>query len=72
MSTDIPEGTAIALRVRSSNDNATWSDWEDVFGGSMSTTPPGQYLQIEVTLRINAGELSPVLYDLTALPACAE
>ena len=61
-----PPGTAIKVRVRSSNDKQSWSNWEDVTNGSqLSSTPPGRYLQVETTLQILSGNVSPVLYDLT-------
>jgi streptogramin lyase len=66
-----PEGTTVTVRVRSSNDQASWSNWEDLMNGaSFVTTPLGRYLQIEVTLRLNDGEVSPILYDLSVYPAC--
>jgi hypothetical protein len=72
-SSDEPEGTSVTVRVRSSNDQASWSEWEDVTNGvPIVSTPPGRYLQIEVTLRINDGEVSPVLFDLTLLPGCGD
>jgi hypothetical protein len=72
-SSDEPQDTSVTVRVRSSNDQITWSNWEDVSNGAgLTATPPGRYLQIEVSLRISAGEVSPVLYDLTVIPACAD
>lgn len=63
-----PEGTEIKVKVRSSNDQITWSSWEEdvLNGGLLSLTPDGQYLQIETTLKTDEDELSPILYDLTA------
>jgi DNA-binding beta-propeller fold protein YncE len=61
-----PVGTSITVKVRSSNDESTWSAWETVIIGEwLSSTPNGQYLQIETTLQIVDGEVSPILYDLT-------
>jgi hypothetical protein len=72
-SSDEPQGTSVTVRVRSSNDQINWSTWEDVSNGvDLTATPPGRYLQIEVSLRINGGEVSPVLYDLTVIPVCDE
>jgi hypothetical protein len=34
-------------------------------GVSMSSTPPGRYLQIQTTMQSPSGDVSPVLYDLT-------
>lgn len=64
-----PEGTLIKVRVHSSNDRATWSAWEVATSGvALQATPPGRYLQVEVTLQQLSGEVSPVLYDLTVTP----
>jgi len=68
-----PKGTAITVKVRSSNDKLSWSQWEDVTNGSpFVETPPGRYLQIEVTLKITSEDIwrytpwiTPILYDLT-------
>jgi len=63
---DEPEGTQITVKVRSSKDLLNWSDWETVSNGEMLLlTPPGQYLQIETTLKLLMGGISPILYDLT-------
>jgi hypothetical protein len=34
-----------------------------------TATPGGRYLQIETTLQIHSGDVSPILYDLTVLVA---
>ena len=61
-----PAGTSVTVKVRSSNDQTTWSAWEDVTNGvALSSTPDGRYLQIETTLQITSGDVSPILYDLT-------
>lgn len=63
-----PPGTSIKVRVRSSNDKQNWSDWEDASNGShLSLTPPGRYLQVETTLQILSGNVSPILYDLRVM-----
>ena len=71
------EGTPIIIKVRSSNDQTSWSSWEEAFNGDqLSSTPDGQYLQIETTLQTDEDEVSPILYDLTVeignLPPVAE
>ncbi len=64
-----PAGNNIVVRVRSSENLAAWSAWESVTNGvPLSTTPPGRYLQVEVSLRARAGAALPVLYDLTVQP----
>jgi DNA-binding beta-propeller fold protein YncE len=61
-----PIGTSVTVRARSSDDDATWSGWENAVNGvALSSTPNGRYLQIEVMLQIIKGEISPILYDLT-------
>ncbi len=65
-----PAGTSITVRARSSVDGSTWSAWEVVVNGvPLSSTPPGQYLQVESTLKILTGDVSPVLADLTVEPS---
>ena len=62
----VPDGTSVTVKVRSSNDQVTWSAWETVTNGAaLSSTPDGRYLQIVTTLQITSGDVSPVLYDLT-------
>ena len=61
-----PAGTSVTVKVRSSNDQTTWSTWETATNGvSLSATPDGRYLEIETTLQILSGDVSPILYDLT-------
>jgi len=67
-----PDGTSVTVKVRSSSDQATWSDWETAENGfDLQDTPCARYLQIETTLQIVDGDVSPVLYDLTVLPSWA-
>jgi streptogramin lyase len=62
---NVPQGSSLKVRVRSSKDNVTWSAWEDVLAAtSMKATPAARYLQMEATLQLSAGEVSPILYDL--------
>ncbi|RME96308.1 MAG: hypothetical protein D6766_01050, partial [Verrucomicrobia bacterium] len=65
-----PENTAVAIRVRSSNDLETWSGWEVAFNDlPLRTTPPGRFLEVEAQLKSFVPELTPVLLDLTVVPA---
>jgi hypothetical protein len=65
-----PAGTAITVRVRSSEDRISWSAWETAQDGvPLQQTPNGRHIQMEAAFRITAGEVSPVLYDLTVRPA---
>lgn len=62
---NVPQGSSLKVRVRSSKDNVTWSAWEDVLAAtSLKATPAARYLQMEATLQLSAGEVSPILYDL--------
>ena len=66
------ENTSLIVKVRSSNDQVAWSPWETVTNGiSLGSTPVGQYLQIEVTMKIISGDESPILYDLKVKGTCA-
>jgi len=61
-----PGGTSVTVKVRSSNDGSTWSPWETATNGvALNSTPDDRYLQIETTLKITSGDVSPILYDLT-------
>ncbi len=65
-----PAGTAVRVKVRSSEDKAAWSAWEDASSGTpLTSIPDGRYLQLQVTLQIASGKTSPILYDLTVQPA---
>ena len=62
-----PAGTNIVVRACSANDQQQWTPWaQAVNGARLTATPPGRYLQVEVTLYQTAGEASPVLYDVAA------
>jgi streptogramin lyase/Mg-chelatase subunit ChlD len=66
---EVPPGTSLSVRARSSNDKAAWSPWELTTSGEpLADTPPGRYLEVQTTFRILAGESSPVLYDLHVRP----
>jgi hypothetical protein len=65
-----PNGTSVVVKASSSNDRINWSSWETASNGvPLSTTPDGRFLKVEATLQITSGEDSPILYDLTVLPA---
>jgi hypothetical protein len=60
-------GSNIVVRVRSSNDRRQWSAWETAVNGSpLAGTPPGQYLEMEVTMHLRGDEVAPILYDIAA------
>lgn len=61
-----PEGTSITVKVRSSDDQGTWTAWEVAANGvPLNSTPDGRYAQVEVTLQAFTGDVTPILYDLT-------
>jgi len=61
--------TNCTVRVRSSNNQQQWSGWERAENGyPLAATPPGQYLEIEVTLQQLSPDASPVLYDISVIP----
>jgi streptogramin lyase len=67
------ENTSLIVKIRSSNDQVAWSPWETATNGiTLGSTPVGQYLQIEVTMKIISGDESPILYDLTVEATCAD
>ncbi len=67
--TDDPAGTSVTVRVRSSNDQERWSNWESARNAiGLTNTPPGKYLQVEVAFQAGVTGASPVLYDLTVQP----
>ena len=62
----VPGNTSLDVKARSSDDASVWSSWETASNGvNLSSTPDGQYLEIEVSMQIMAGDVSPILYDLT-------
>jgi PKD repeat protein/streptogramin lyase len=68
-----PEGTTIAVRVRSSDDEDSWSGWETALKGEdLLDTPPGRYLQIQASLRQLSGDDLPKLNELTVTPAAIQ
>jgi hypothetical protein len=66
---DEPEGTSVAVRSRSSDDQVGWSPWEKAKNGAaLKSTPGGRYLQVEVVLQSGVA-VSPALLDLTVKSA---
>jgi hypothetical protein len=66
---DEPEGTSIKVRVRSSEDEASWSGWEQAENGVLlQATPGGRYLRIEAALQMLSGAASPVIEELSVTP----
>jgi len=64
-----PAGTEITVRARSSEDRETWSGWSACSNGVwFASMPPGQYLEVEVTLQVLSGTNAPSLSSLTIDP----
>lgn len=65
-----PPSSSITVRARSSNDGSSWGDWMPAPNGvALGGVRKGRFLQVEVTLRMTPGYASPMLYDLTVIPA---
>jgi hypothetical protein len=60
-----PGGSSITARVRTSNDQVTWSAWMAVDNCVDFVAPDGQYLEVEIKLTPNSAGESPVLCDAT-------
>jgi hypothetical protein len=64
--TDETDTANITVRVRSSSDQMTWSNWEICTSSEpLLTTPNGRYLQIEVKFISDTEAISPILFELT-------
>ena len=64
-----PEGTSVSVRARSSEDEENWSAWEPAGNGlELSETPPGRYIEIQVSLQKTTGDEFPELEELTVVP----
>ncbi len=69
---DVPTDTNLAVKIRSSNDGAAWSPYEDATnGGTLTSTPNGRYISIKVTMKSTSPDNAPILYDLTLDGTCA-
>ncbi len=64
-----PDGTSVAVRVRSSENKERWSAWEPATNGvDLSGTPPGRYLEVQVSLHKTSGDELPKLDEITVIP----
>ncbi|MGD9905028.1 MAG: Calx-beta domain-containing protein [Vicinamibacterales bacterium] len=65
---DLPTGTSVSFRTRSSIDGATWSVWSAPFtvSGTAIGNPPGRYLQYAIVLTSSDSANSPVVRSVTA------
>lgn len=62
----VPDGAALTVKARSSDDGVTFSAWDDVASGEAPVVPAGRYLEFEVRFVASPAGESPVLFDLTA------
>lgn len=63
-----PEGTAITLQTRTSDDNTNWSAWSGAYSnpsGSAITSPSGRYIQYRINLTTLNSNNTPTLYDIS-------
>jgi hypothetical protein len=71
-SSDVPEDTSLTVEVRSSEDQISWSPWEESENSvNLISTPAGRYIEIKVTFIAPVEEESPILYDLTITGTCS-
>ena len=64
LQTDTPEGSSVRIYSKSSADNETWSEWQEVSAGKISS-PPARFLQIKIHLiSSNDYKHTPVVSDL--------
>jgi hypothetical protein len=69
---DEPSGTSIKAQARTSNDQITWSVWQDLpnctNGTRLTGLIPGRFIEVQLRLQSDAADMSPVLKDLTITP----
>lgn len=61
---DKPTNTNIIYETRTSSDNQTWSEWQQISGSSIAS-PVGRYLQVQATLSTSDGNNTPTVFDYT-------
>lgn len=65
-----PRHTRVDVKVRSSDDRHTWSNWEQTCSyRALRNTPEGRYLEVKAMLQSFDEAVTPVLYDLTVNPS---
>jgi hypothetical protein len=63
---DVPVGTTMKIRTRTSSDNSTWSPWSNWYNnGDRIISPPNRYIQYQVWLETTNVTLTPILNDIT-------
>lgn len=69
-SAEQPSGSSVTCRVRSSEDEESWSIWEAAGNGvDLAATPAGRYLQIQMAMSQAIGGDLPVVDEVTVAPA---
>jgi hypothetical protein len=62
---DIPSGTDMKIRTRTSSDGFSWSVWSGWYeNGDRITSPKNQWIQYQVYFETTNVSLTPVLHDL--------
>jgi hypothetical protein len=66
-STDIPAGTSVKFRTRTSPDGSSWSLWSDNYtvNGSSITNPDNRWIQYQAILETTDITQTPILHDVT-------
>ncbi len=67
----VPVGASIKVEARASDSDPSVETWVEVTNG-VPFTLTGQYIEIRATLQANADGESPILSDLTVVPAVIE
>jgi len=63
--TTVPAGTTIDLKVRTSTDKGTWTDWVVPTKGSALQMAPNSYLQFKVNMTSDDRSKTPLFQDFT-------
>lgn len=62
---DLPIGTLVKLRTKTSTDNKTWSNWSEWYeDGDRITSPNGRWIQYQAWLETTDVTLSPTLKEV--------
>jgi hypothetical protein len=63
---DIPNGTTMKIRTRTSSDNSTWSSWSTWYNnGDRITSPSNRYILYQVWFETTNVTLTSILNDIT-------
>ncbi len=64
-SSDVPTDTSLTVETRTSDDQATWSDWQQVSNGDTIPNPAHRYVEYRVFFTTSRGDDTPILHDIT-------